>query len=281
VGRLLERFEREASHQSFDTGRYRCRFHVWGDGPPLVFIPGLSSDGRSFALVMALLRQRLRCISYDLPAGQDDGARLDHYRHADLVADLFALLDHLGLERAHLFGFSFGGTVALAALAKAPDRWPRAILQGAFACRQLAPAEVLLARLARHWWAPLGGLPLREKLLRRSHGAPFADLPPDAWRFFLDRCRDLPIAVLAERALLLHQFDFRTRLAEVRQPVLVVSGDVDPLVNSDCTQVLCRGLPNMTQVELSGCGHYAAFTHARVLADLIAGFLLPPPCATH
>jgi pimeloyl-ACP methyl ester carboxylesterase len=280
IGRVLKRFDREATHGLVDTGRYRCRYHVWGEGPPLVFIPGLSSDGRSFALVMALLRHRVRCISYDLPIGHGDGARLDCYTHANLVADLFSLLDHLRLPRTELFGFSFGGTIALSALAEQPERVPRAILQGGFAYRRLAPAEVLLARLARHWWTELGRLPLRDRLLWRSHGGPFADQAPEAWQFFLERCRELPIAVLAERALLLHRFDYSAQLGNVRQPVLVISGDLDPLVNSDCTAILSRGLPNATHVELAGCGHYAAFTHPRVLAELITRFLLPLPCAT-
>src|SRR5262245_43219860 len=140
----LERFEREATRGICDTGRYRCRYYAWGEGPPLVFVPGLSDDALSFVLPIALLSRHFRCVAYDLPAGGADGARLDRYRHRDLVADLFALMDHVGARRGYLFGSSFGSTVALAALHAAPERLPRGILQGGFAHRPLAWAEVAL-----------------------------------------------------------------------------------------------------------------------------------------
>src|SRR5262245_28401189 len=104
----LERFEREAVRGLCDTGRYRCPYYTWGEGPPLVFVHGLSDDATSFALTISLLSRHFRCIAYDLPGGVGDGARLGRYRHADLVADLFALLDHLGVRQGYLFGSSFG-----------------------------------------------------------------------------------------------------------------------------------------------------------------------------
>src|SRR5207249_9209613 len=117
---------------------------------------------RSFIMPMARLTEHFRCIAYDLPTGRGDGARLRRYVHADLLDDLLALLDHLQLPQAYLFGSSFGATITLAALHKGPDRFPRAVLQGGFAYRPLARAEVLLARLARRWGWPLRTFPLRE-----------------------------------------------------------------------------------------------------------------------
>src|SRR5262245_30623675 len=108
LAEALRGFDREAEHGTCDTGRYRCRFTVWGTGPVLPFIPGLSSEALSFALLMSRLARHFRCIVYDLPRGQGDGADLGRVRHADLVADAFALLDHVGAERAYVSGFSFG-----------------------------------------------------------------------------------------------------------------------------------------------------------------------------
>jgi pimeloyl-ACP methyl ester carboxylesterase len=276
---VLERLQSEASHGTFDTGRYRCSYYAWGSGPPLVFISGLSTDALSFAPVMVHLAAQFRCVAYDFPAGRGDGAALGRLTHADLVNDLFALLDYLGEQRSYLFGFSFGSTVALAALRAQPERFPRAILQGGFACRRLAAAEVLLARLTRHCWAPMRKLPFFVSLLRRSHAAPFAGRPTDAWEFFLERCCTPAMAPVAHRALMLHDFDMTQALAEVRQPVLLVSGDRDPLVGPDCAAVLRNGLPDAVEVELTACGHFAALSHPGVLAELVRQFLAPP-CAT-
>jgi pimeloyl-ACP methyl ester carboxylesterase len=278
LAEALERFDREATHATLDTGRYRCRYHVWGRGPGLLFIPGLSSDARSFAPLMSRLEGHFRCIVYDLPTGQGDGARLDHYQHADLVADAFAVLDHLGERQCYVSGFSFGSTIALAALHAQPERLVRGVLQSGFARRRLAPMEVLLARVARLIGAPLGAMPVRPWLLRRSHQSPFLDRPPEWWQFFMERSGATPVAAVGHRALLIHKIDVRPLLPAIRQPMLLVSGDGDPLVDVSAVEELRQGLPNAAHIELRGCGHHALFSHPAELAEALRQFLTPPAC---
>ncbi|MCI0461039.1 MAG: alpha/beta hydrolase [Gemmataceae bacterium] len=279
LSEALQRFEREATHGVCDTGRYRCRYHAWGQGPPLVFIPGLCDDALSFVLPMTLLSRHFHCIAYDLPTGQGDGARLGRYRHADLVADLFALLDHVGARRAYLFGSSFGSTVALAALHAQPERLPRAVLQGGFAYRPLAWAEVGLAHFARYWSGPLRWLPLRQQILFRNHGSCFRGLPPEVWGYYLQRSGSTPMTALAHRALLLHRTDLRPLLPQIRQPILLICGDCDPLVGPGCERVLLAGLPDSTRAEITHCGHEPMFTHPEAVAELVYRFLTPLPGA--
>jgi pimeloyl-ACP methyl ester carboxylesterase len=268
--------EREARRGVCDTGRYRCAYSTWGEGPPLAFIPGLSDDASCFVLPMALLKGSFRCIAYDLPTGRGDGARLGRYRHADFVADLLALLDHLGARRCYLFGSSFGSTIALAAMHDFPARFPRAVLQGGFARRPLAWAEVTLARLARYWPWPMRCLPLREPILGRAHHAPFAARPDDVWQYFLQCWGKQPMAAVARRALVLHQLDLRPLLPQIRQPVLMICGDADPLVGKPCEEELLRGLPHVARIQLHGCGHLPVFTHPEALAAAVVQFLTPP-----
>src|SRR5207245_6866652 len=81
LAEALERFEKEAVRGTCDTGRYRCSYSTWGEGPPLVFLHGLADSSQAFVMPMALLSRFFRCISYDLPTGRDDGARLSRYTH--------------------------------------------------------------------------------------------------------------------------------------------------------------------------------------------------------
>jgi pimeloyl-ACP methyl ester carboxylesterase len=272
-----ERCQREAVRGVCDTGRYRCPYLAWGEGPPLLFVPGLADGPLNFVPLMARLSGWLRCLTYALPSGRGDGARLARYTHADLVDDLLAVLDHAGLRQSYLFGSSFGSTVVLAALRARPERLPRAILQGGFARRTLAPAERLLAALARHWPGSLRHLPLRTAVLRRGHAGPFAACPPEVWPFLLEQNGVAPIAAVARRALLLHRLDLRPLLPEVRQPVLLVCGDDDPLVGKACEAALLEGLPNASRVEIRRCGHFPYLTHPDVLAAVVADFLTPRP----
>jgi pimeloyl-[acyl-carrier protein] methyl ester esterase len=246
-----------------------------------LFIHGLCDDARSFVLPIAHLSRHFRCIAYNLPGNPGDGSRLSGYQHADFVADAYALLDHLGLQSCSLFGSSFGSTVVLRALHDRPARFPGAVLQGGFARRPLALPEVLLASLARYWPWPMHRLPLRVPIIRRAHFFPFASGPTENWDFFLEQCGTPVMATVAHRALILHHTDLRDLLPHIRQPILMVCGDVDPLVGRKCEETLQSGLPNATRVELQNCGHMPQFTHPEVMAELILRFLTPLPCADH
>jgi pimeloyl-ACP methyl ester carboxylesterase len=276
MGEVLDRYYRDAQRGVCDTGRYRCPYYTWGQGPTLVFIPGLCDDGLSFVLPIARLQERFRCVAFDLPSGRDDGARLGRYRHADYVADLLALLDHLGVRQTYLIGSSFGSTVALRAMALAPERFPRAVLQGGFARRPLASAEVMLASWARYWPGNMAALPFRNRLLRVSHEAAFLEREPDVWNFFLQRSGAPPMAAVARRALLVHRLDLRPLLSQIRQPVLLICGDRDPLVGKECEKELQEGLPLTARAELENCGHLPQYSHPEAMAEVVLRYLTLP-----
>ena len=276
LAETLARFEREAVLGVYDTGRYRCPYFSWGQGPPLLMIHGIGDDARSFVQLAAGLASQFRCIAYNLPTGIGDGARLNRYTHRDLVEDAFALLDHLGCRRSYVFGSSFGSTIALEAMRLHPERLPRAVLQGGFARRHLTWAEYVLIRLMRHWPGRIGSLPLRQAALRRANARAFAALPAEIWDYFFERSNGQPVAAVAQRAMLVHGLDLRPVLAEIRQPVLLVSGDHDTVVDRSCDDVLAAGLPNAARVELVNCGHNPLFSHPEVLAEVVRRFLTPP-----
>jgi pimeloyl-ACP methyl ester carboxylesterase len=274
LAEALRRFHREAVPGTCDTGRYRCPYVTWGAGPTLVCVPGLADDAMCFVLLMAHLSRHFRCVAYDWPTGNGDGARLGRYRHRDYVADLLALLDHLGAKEAFPVGYSFGSTITLSAMDTQPGRFPRAVLLSGFARRRLAPAEWLLASLARHWHAPLSKLPLRYWVIDRTQRGMFARSAPEIWDFYVQRTGALPMPAMANRSLVMHEVDLRGLLPSIRQEVLLVCGDADPLVNKQCETELLMGLPNVARFELANCGHMAIFTHAEALAELVTDFCL-------
>jgi pimeloyl-ACP methyl ester carboxylesterase len=269
----VRRFESEAIPGTCDTGRYLCPYITWGTGPTLVCVPGLADDARCFVLLLAHLSRYFRCLAYDWPTGETDAACLSHYRHVDFVADLFALLDHCGADKAFPLGYSFGSTIALAAMYTQPARFPRAVLLSGFARRRLAPAEYLLASLARYWNAPLRKLPLRNWVLHTTQRGAFAHKAPEIWDHYVQRTGNLPMPALARRSLVLHHVDLRPLLPKIRQQVLLICGEADPLVNKQCEADLLQGLPNVARVELANCGHMAIFTHPELLAEVAAEFL--------
>lgn len=273
LAEALSTFERESARGHFDTGRYRMTYRVWGEGPAIVIVPGLCDDSLSYVLPSLRLKKRFCVITYDLPAGGDDGARLANYSQRDLVDDLVGLTRHLRIESTIVMGVSFGSTIALEALAEHPKRFTIGILQGGFAHRPLAPAEILLARFARYWRAPLERLPLFHPVVDRVYARDFEPLESSRWPYFLRRYGQIPMRAVAHRALLLHQADLRPRLPEIRQPVMMIVGDRDPLVHGRAETELHAGLPNVVRAEIENCGHVPVYTHPEVLCEVIEQFL--------
>ena len=85
---------------------------------------------------------------------------------------------------------------------------------------------------------------------------------------------------VARRAVILHRLDLRKVLPEIRQPVLLVCGDHDPLVGRSCENELLQGLPNARRVVFSGCGHFPYLTHPETLAEVVRQFFTPPDART-
>jgi pimeloyl-ACP methyl ester carboxylesterase len=269
---ILERLGREARLAVFHTGRYRMRYVTWGTGPPLVILHGLADVARSFAPVMARLTDRFTCIAYELPNCLDDGAALGRYNHPDLVADLLALLDHLRIDRTAVLGSSFGTTVVLVALAGAPARFTKAVLQGGFARRPLGFWERRLALAARYWPGRFRDVPFLELVLRRMERTAL-DVSEEVRRFYHDNHGLTPIRAAAIRALLLHRLDLRPKLPHIRPPVLMIGGDRDRIVPRRYEAEVENGLPDVRRVEFRECGHYPQYTHPGPTADAIRGFL--------
>jgi pimeloyl-ACP methyl ester carboxylesterase len=251
-------------------------YYVWGDGPPLLFVHGLGDSCRSFLMPISRLSAHFRCIAYDQPSGHCDGARLRCYTHDHLVADIWALLDHLGLRQSYILGSSFGSTIALKAMYAHPERLPRGILQGGLAYRPLYRAERFLAYWGRFLPGRMAGVPLREKVLLKVAGPTFRESFPDIWEHFLDCSGRARLAAVAHQACLLHRLDLRPILPAIRQPVLLVCGDRDRVVPRLHEEMLLQGLPNAGRVVIEGCGHVPSYTHPAILAEVVRQFLTPP-----
>jgi pimeloyl-ACP methyl ester carboxylesterase len=274
----LDGWARDAQEGELDTGRYVCRYAAWGHGPTLVLIPGIAGDALSFVMLMARLQSHFRCITFNLPDGVDDRAKLRRYAHQDLVSDLFALLDHLKIRDCSLLGFSFGSTIALSALHQQAGRFNRAILSGGFAHHPLAPAEAFCATWGRFLPGRLASLPFFEQTLAKAQREPFLAQEAEVWDYFVERQGRTLIRAFAGRALLMHQIDLRPILANIPVPILLVNGDRASIVDKRCAEDLQRGLPFVAQAVIEQCGHQGHLSHPEVLAEVVRQFLLPGPC---
>ena len=100
-----------------------------GSGPPLLNIPPLSSTG----FTIPALEPHFRFITFDNRGAGRSSAPPGPYTTRLLADDAAALLEHLGIERAHVFGFSLGGLIAQELALAYPERVDHLVLNGAYA----------------------------------------------------------------------------------------------------------------------------------------------------
>lgn len=93
-----------------------------GTGTPVLLIHGVGADLESWDGVLSQLSPDRRYVRYDQRGHGKSRRTPGPYTLSDLSGDAVALLDHLGIERASIIGFSLGGLVAQAIALDHPDR---------------------------------------------------------------------------------------------------------------------------------------------------------------
>lgn len=102
-------------------------------GPALILLHGFPESHRTWRGLVPLLQDRYRLIMPDQRgfAGSDAPQDKDEYKTDKIVADLFALVDRLGLEDFTLVGHDWGGAVAWAAALRNDPRLKRLVISNA------------------------------------------------------------------------------------------------------------------------------------------------------
>ncbi|MDH3380625.1 MAG: alpha/beta hydrolase [Gammaproteobacteria bacterium] len=106
-----------------DLPQLRLHYQSSGRGEAVVLIHGLGANLAFWYLGVArALSRNYQVITYDLRGHGRSGAPRSGYTLEHMTNDLDALLTHLGIERAHLVGHSFGARIALSATIRQPER---------------------------------------------------------------------------------------------------------------------------------------------------------------
>jgi pimeloyl-ACP methyl ester carboxylesterase len=113
-----------------DCNGLTVHYQQSGSGPDVVLIHGVTGDLSIWFLcrAMQVLGETHRVTAYDLRGHGYTDAPPSGYTSADHAADLFALMDRVGIERASLVGHSFGGVIALHAAVLEPERVDAVVL---------------------------------------------------------------------------------------------------------------------------------------------------------
>ena len=252
--------------------------------PTFILLHGFTFNLFTWEPVRDFLAARGRVLAYDqIPYGLSakltaaDWSGPNPYTKEAAIEQLFAFMDALGVERAILVGNSSGGTLALEAALARPERVAGLILVApwVYAQRPTLPAWVAelpqLRRLSLLIGRKLGeGVlldysytdPGRVTDARRAQMTIHAQVRDWdlAWGELLNRSLSSPVTVSA-------------RLAELTQPVLLVSGDQDKLVPVADTRRVAAALPDAALAVIPGCGHVPQEECPRAFERAVADWL--------
>ncbi|MEO8696018.1 MAG: alpha/beta fold hydrolase [Acidimicrobiales bacterium] len=246
-------------------------YEVTGSGPWIVFAHGGEGTRLHWWAQVAALQDRFRCVTYDARGfGQSTFGELpptDNI-HRD---DLLALMDHLGIERAHLIGQSMGGLAVSGVAIAEPERVDRLVMSDTpfnFATTALAEWSVsMMDKITNNGFDVLDHLfapgfdqrcPDRSYLYRAlSRLNPVRDGPRgleayEAWR-------DQPVG------------DYRNFAV----PTLFIVGTEDGLTLPWLMRATAAAVGGSTLVEIEGAGHSPYAEQTAVYNEVLARFLSP------
>lgn len=249
---------------------YTADYCEWGEGPPLVLVPGMAGGYELFGPIAKILASDFHVITYQLRGEGNCFALRRPFDRQDLVADLAEFLDVLCLERPSVMGVSFGGVLALEFAARYPRRLKDLIVQGVGSRFQRGLFEQVASTVLNRFPLPADNAFVNQFFNLLFGGARKKDALVD---FVTRQIWQTDQSVMAHRLHLLEGFDMGSRLSRIQAPTLLLAGEKDVLVTPRILQELAEGIKGARLERLSRCGHLAFVTNPVLVAEKVRDFL--------
>jgi 2-hydroxymuconate-semialdehyde hydrolase len=265
--------------QFAQTCGYRTNYHDRGSGPPVLVLHGSGAGVCAWAnwrTFIPALEDRFRIIAPDLVGfGYTETPDGYPFRFMDSwVEQVIALLDALDIEKAHVVGNSFGGSLALWLASKHPDRFDRLALMGPGGWPALVNANLELLwdfePTAEHMRKAMSVMAWNQSLITdelvamrlkacQRPGAldHFQRLFPAPRQRWLD-AQCLPIGALQR----------------IEHETLIVHGRDDRVVDPEVSWNLHQHLRNSQLHLIGNCGHWTMIEQGARFRRLVADHFL-------
>jgi pimeloyl-ACP methyl ester carboxylesterase len=269
----------------------RLYYEATGEGAPIVFVHEFAGDHRSWEPQVRFFSRRHRCIAYAARGypPSDVPERVDSYSQERAAADIGAVMDGAGIERAHVVGLSMGGFATLHFGLGYPERVLSLVAAGVgYGAEKEREAQFRQgAEEAARGFETKGSRAFAEIYGVAAARVQFEAKDPRGWREFVDQLAEhSPLGsantmrgVQAKRPSL---YDLEEQFKRLALPTLIVAGDEDD--NSLQPSIfLKRTIPASGLLVLPKTGHTLnleepdAFNRAlaEFFAQVTAGRWLP------
>jgi 3-oxoadipate enol-lactonase len=242
-----------------------------GDAPPLLLGPSLGTSTDVWERNVAALAERFRVIRYDHRGQGRSPEPTGPYEIADLGRDVIALLDRLGIERAHVGGVSLGGMIAMWMGAHAPERVDRLVpmctspyipdapwAERAASVRQSGSTEPIADNVVRNWLTP-----------------GYASEHPEDRDWLRDLLGASPPEGYASCCGAIERMDLREDVRRIDAPTLVISAADDPSTPPEHQRTIAELIPGARLELIEDAAHLANVQHPDTVNELIIEHLEP------
>jgi pimeloyl-ACP methyl ester carboxylesterase len=229
-----------------------------GAGEALVLIPFLSADNACYAFQVPEYSKYFTCISVDLRGAGESDKPEGAYSTELFADDVAALMQVLGIDKAHVAGVSLGAATGMWLAAKYPDKVKSLSLHSAW-----TKSDPFLKVVVEGWQIIAKGLGSVPEMVI-SGIFPWCFTPelyaanPDYIKALSDFVRGRPVQPLdafirQSDAVIAH--DCESHLGKIKAPTFVTFGEFDMVCSTRFADVMKNNIKNSELLVFKGCSH--------------------------
>jgi 3-oxoadipate enol-lactonase len=241
--------------------------------PAVLMIQGLGADKHGWDMQRFTLARNYRVIAFDNRGAGRSDKPFGPYSMEQMADDAVAVLDHAGVESAHLVGASMGGAISQVTCLRHPTRvlsltlactacrnqpWRRELLERWMQTAQERGMGAMTSEAARWVMAP--------RSFRRL-------VPTFGWLGPFAMGRPAHSFVAQIRGILAASDELAEQLHNVHVPTLVIVGNQDILTPRGDSEEIADRIPGAELVVISGAAHGFMFEHASTFNKIVKEFL--------
>jgi len=236
-------------------------YRVQGKGEPLILIMGFGGESGDWVLQACAFKKHYRVITFDNRGVGKSDKPGESYTVKTMADDTVGLMDHLGIDKAHVLGVSMGGMIAQEVAINYPERVRKLILVSTTAGRDEKGGHspgLLKAMGLKEGFSDediksvdVGKVMTSLNAHAFSSGAIRTVAVPYCWvrtkLFGTKGVKGQFEAVMTHSTL--------NRLHTIKAPTLVIAGTEDRIILSSSSDVLANRIPSARLVKIEGGSH--------------------------
>ena len=258
------------------AGNLTMNYDQQGSGEPLVLIPYLAADYACYAFQVPDYSKRFTCLSVDLRGTGDSDKPSGAYSTEMFADDVAALMQALGVSKAHIFGLSLGAATGIWLAAKYPDRVKSLSLHSAW-----PKSDPYLKTVVQGWQVMAKALHSVPEMIIQGI-FPWCFTPelyaqkPDYIQTLCDFVRSRPAQpveafIQQSEAVIAH--DAEAQLGKIRAPTQITFGRHDVVCSTRFADRLKNGIANSELHIFEDCSHAALYENVPAFNEKTLGFL--------